>query len=214
MSVRLIGITQPCVDDVGSPAEMLAYCARVSSSANQTNHATGPKLIRSLIRRQEWSPLEMVSLTMEIETTRDIARQILRHRSFSFQEFSQRYAVVESVSAIREARMQHPTDRQASVATDNAVLAAAWTEAQRRVADEAERAYQWAIQAGIAKEQARAVLPEGMTMSRLYVAGTLRSWWHYVELRSAAGTQAEHREIAKAAKAIIVDRFPQFGEPT
>lgn len=210
MTVRLIAITHPVIEGVSTPAELLAYCARVSSTSNQMNHATGPRLIKSLITREEWSPLEMVSLTMEIETTRDIARQILRHRSFSFQEFSQRYAVVTDEFVSREARMQHATDRQSSLPCENAAIADWWRCAQASHAEHSRKLYDAALGMGIAKEQARAVLPEGMTPSRLYVQGSLRSWWHYTGLRIQAGTQAEHREIAEAARTIVLDHFPMF----
>ena len=160
MSVRLIAISRPVIDDVPGTAELLAFCARVSSTANQLNHETGGKLLRSLITRKEWSPLEMISLTMEVETTRDIARQILRHRSFSFQEFSQRYAAVVEPPVFREARLQDYKDRQNSLETDDDDLEAQWAKAQRFAADTAQHAYQWALDNGIAKEVARAVLPE------------------------------------------------------
>lgn len=209
-SVRVIGVTRPVIENLETSGQMLAYCARVSSTANQNNHATGPKLIASLIRREEWSPLEMVSATLEIETTRDIARQMLRHRSFAFQEFSQRYSVVNDAPVIREARMQHPTDRQASVETGNVYLRETWEDWQKSVAEEADRAYRFALQNGIAKEQARAVLPEGMTTSRLYMAGTIRSWVHYIGLRSQAGTQKEHREIAIKCGEVLRPYFPEL----
>lgn len=209
-TVRVIGVTRPVIENMETSGQMLAYCARVSSTANQNNHATGPKLIASLIKREEWSPLEMVSATLEIETTRDIARQMLRHRSFAFQEFSQRYSVVNDAPVIREARMQHPTDRQASVETDNAYLRETWEDWQKSVAEEADRAYRFALQNGIAKEQARAVLPEGMTTSRLYMAGTIRSWVHYIGLRSQAGTQKEHREIAIKCGEVLRPYFPEL----
>lgn len=209
-TVRVIGVTRPIIENLETSGQMLAWCARVSSTANQNNHATGPKLIASLIRREEWSPLEMVSATLEIETTRDIARQILRHRSFAFQEFSQRYSVVNDAPVIREARMQHPTDRQASVETDSVYLRETWEDWQKSVAEEAARAYRFALQNGIAKEQARAVLPEGMTTSRLYMAGTIRSWVHYIGLRSQAGTQKEHREIAVKCGDVLRPYFPEL----
>lgn len=209
-SVRVIGVTRPVIENLETSGQMLAYCARVSSTANQNNHATGPKLIASLIRREEWSPLEMVSATLEIETTRDIARQMLRHRSFAFQEFSQRYSVVNDAPVIREARMQHPTDRQASVETGNVYLRETWEDWQKSVAEEADRAYRFALQNGIAKEQARAVLPEGMTTSRLYMAGTIRSWVHYIGLRSQAGTQKEHREIAIKCGEVLRPYFTEL----
>ena len=210
MTVRLIGITKPVVDDIPGPAELLAYCARVSSAANQNNHETGAKLLRSLVRRKEWSPLEMVSLTIEIVTTRDIVRQILRHRSLSFQEFSQRYAVADDQPVLREARMQHPTDRQMSVTNDNVNLAAEWQAMQDQAYMYANGAYTWALRRGIAKEVARAVLPEGMTLSRLYAAGSLRSWLHYAWLRADEKTQKEHRLIAEQVREILCDRFPDL----
>lgn len=209
-TVRLIGITQPVIDEVPGPAELLAFCARVSSSANQLNHDTGPKLLRSLVRRQEWSPLEMVSLTIEIVTTRDIARQILRHRSFSFQEFSQRYATVTDEPVLREARLQDHQDRQNSLETDDGNLAEWWQQAQEQHAASTLRLYKEAHHRGIAKEVARAVLPEGMTPSRLYMAGTLRSWIHYVMLRADRKTQKEHRLIAEACRDIVIERFPEM----
>ena len=212
-SVRLIAISRPVVDDVPDTSALLAYCARVSSTANQNKHETGGRLLRSLVRRKEWSPFEMVSLTIEIVTTRDIARQILRHRSFSFQEFSQRYAVVDDEPVFREARLQHPTDRQMSVETDGGgALNAVWQGLQADVAEHAQSAYQAALTAGIAKEVARAVLPEGMTSSRLYMAGTLRSWLHYVDLRAAPATQKEHREVALGVAGILREQFPDLGD--
>jgi thymidylate synthase (FAD) len=212
MTARLIGITRPVVDEVPGSAELLAFCARVSSTANQLNHETGGKLLRSLVKRKEWSPLEMVSLTIEIETTRDIARQILRHRSFSFQEFSQRYAVVEDAPVIREARLQDAKDRQASTEVEDRTLQIWWRDIQQDAAAAARDAYEAAIGAGIAKEVARAVLPEGMTFSRLYMAGTLRSWIHYCDLRCDRKTQKEHREIAIACRAILIEQFPDLGD--
>lgn len=208
--VRLIGVTRPVVDGMETSGQMLAFCARVSATANQNNHATGPKLIASLIKRQEWSPLEMVSATLEIETTRDIARQMLRHRSFSFQEFSQRYAVVEDDPVIREARMQHPTDRQSSTPSKDAVLINEFRTRQQEHWGECRETYQWAIANGIAKEQARALLPEGMTRSRLYMAGTLRSFVHYIALRSGNGTQLEHQDIALKCAAVLAPEFPEL----
>lgn len=210
-SVRLIGITKPLIEDVPDTASLLAFCARVSSTANQLNHDTGPKLLRSLIKRQEWSPLEMVSLTIEIVTTRDIARQILRHRSFSFQEFSQRYAAVTAPPVLREARLQDHMDRQNSLATDDTTLAEWWHRAQTEAAHFAASVYDDALERGIAKEVARAVLPEGMTESRLYMAGSLRSWIHYVMLRNDQKTQKEHRLIAADVAAILGEQFPDLG---
>jgi len=197
--------------------ELVAYCARVSNPANQSNSETSERLIRYLIKHQHWSPLEMVSACLEIETTRDIARQILRHRSFSFQEFSQRYAdptaELDEAFVLREARFQDTKNRQNSVEFDmkdeqQKLLAYEWERAQKRVLFAVKKEYQWAIENGIAKEQARAVLPEGLTVSRLYMNGTLRSWVHYIQLRSANGTQKEHCEIAKACAEVIAKVFP------
>ena len=190
--------------------DLVAYCARVSNPGNQANTKTTPKLLKYLIKHKHWSPFEMASATIEVETTRDIGRQLLRHRSFSFQEFSQRYADVRDLDSelvIRKARLQDPKNRQNSVITDDTNLHIAWEQHQRNVWSTAMNAYKWAIENGIAKEQARAVLPEGNTASRLYVNGTIRSWIHYVELRSANGTQLEHiqlaQEIAKAINKIF-----------
>ena len=191
--------------------DFVAYCARVSNPTNQMNSETAEKLIKYLIKHKHWSPLEMVSATMEIETTRDIARQLLRHRSFSFQEFSQRYADpadMDGVFETSEARLQDTKNRQNSIETDDAELQAQWNTKQQAVIQEAEEAYEWAIENGIAKEQARKVLPEGLTLSRLYVNGTLRSWVHYIELRSANGTQKEHMELAQACGQAIAEVFP------
>ena len=190
--------------------ELVAFCARVSNPSNQFNTDTSEKLIKYLIKHQHWSPLEMVSACLEIETTRDIARQILRHRSFSFQEFSQRYAdpTKDLSFVLREARLQDTKNRQNSVENTNLALAAWWEERQKRVIKEAEEAYAWAIENGIAKEQARAVLPEGLTVSRLYMNGTIRSWIHFIELRSANGTQKEHQEVALQCAKVIAEVFP------
>lgn len=212
MTVRLIAISRPVVDDVPGTTELLAYCARVSSTANQLNHETGGKLLRSLVTRKEFSPLEMVSLTMEIVTTRDIARQILRHRSFSFQEFSQRYAAVVEPPVLREARLQDTKDRQNSIGTDDVNLANWWADEQAGLASYVGAVYQLALDKGIAKEVARAVLPEGMTPSRLFMAGSLRSWVHYCELRCDRKTQKEHREIAQAASDIIKGELPDLAD--
>ncbi len=187
---------------------MVAYCARVSNPANQHNQETNPKLLKYLIKNQHWSPFEMVSICLEIKTTRDIARQILRHRSFSFQEFSQRYAQVDESFMTREARLQDPKNRQNSIATDDQRLQRDWDKQQQQVIDYARSAYDWAIARGIAKEQARAVLPEGLTESRLYMNGTLRSWIHFIELRSANGTQLEHQLVARACAEVIATVFP------
>ena len=192
--------------------DFVAYCARVSNPTNQMNSETTEKLIKYLIKHKHWSPLEMVSATMEIETTRDIARQLLRHRSFSFQEFSQRYADPADMGAnyfeTSEARVQDTKNRQNSIETNDEELQNIWNVKQRAVMQEAEEAYDWAIENGIAKEQARKVLPEGLTLSRLYVNGTLRSWVHYIELRSANGTQKEHMELAQACGQAIAEVFP------
>ena len=190
--------------------ELVSYCARVSNPSNQMNSETAEKLVKYLIKHKHWSPLEMVSACMEIETTRDIARQILRHRSFSFQEFSQRYAdpTKDLTFVYREARLQDENNRQNSIPTDNQDLQQMWEGYQHDVINAAKTAYKWAVDNGIAKEQARAVLPEGNTMSRMYVNGTLRSWVHYIELRSANGTQKEHMDIAHECARVIAEIFP------
>jgi thymidylate synthase (FAD) len=221
MNVQLLSYSQPTEEfaDMGikDAQELIAYCARVSNPANQFNTETSEKLIRYLIKHQHWSPLEMVSACIEIKTTRDIARQILRHRSFSFQEFSQRYAdpttELDEAFVLREARFQDTKNRQNSVELDMSdesqkQLAYEWERAQKRVLFAVKQEYQWAIKNGIAKEQARAVLPEGLTVSRLYMNGTLRSWIHFIELRSANGTQKEHQEVAIACANVIAKIFP------
>ena len=214
MKVKLMGYTQTVPETfigIDNLQDFVAYCARVSNPANQMSSATAEKLIKYLIKHKHWSPLEMVSATMEIETTRDIARQLLRHRSFSFQEFSQRYADpadMDETFVLSEARLQDTKNRQNSIETDNEKLQKEWEELQQDVIYTAESAYEWAIKHGIAKEQARKVLPEGLTLSRLYVNGTLRSWVHYIELRSANGTQKEHMELAKACGQAIAEVFP------
>lgn len=182
--------------------EKVAYCARVSNPENQYNHETAPKLLKYLMKHKHWSPFEMANVCMEIETTRDIARQILRHRSFSFQEFSQRYAVVNDYS-IRECRMQDNKNRQNSLRTDDLELQYWWQATQLRVQHEAQFMYQAALNRGIAKEQARALLPEGMAVSRMYMNGTLRSWLHYIEVRTDPSTQKEHRDVAEACKTVL-----------
>ena len=218
MNVKLLSYSQPTDEfksmGLDDAQELIAYCARVSNPSNQLNTDTSEKLIRYLVKHQHWSPLEMVSACLEITTTRDIARQILRHRSFSFQEFSQRYAdpTKDLDFVLREARLQDPKNRQNSVATDNLALAAWWEERQKRVIEEARNAYEWAIANGIAKEQARAVLPEGLIESRLYMNGTLRSWIHFIELRSANGTQIEHQEVAVACAEVIAKIFPMAAD--
>ena len=198
--------------------DLVAYCARVSNPTNQSNTETTDRLLRYLIKHKHWSPFEMVSVCLEIETTRDIARQILRHRSFSFQEFSQRYAdpTKELSFVVRDTRLQDTSNRQNSTELDfadpdNRELAINWREKQQKVIRAAKAAYEWAVQSGIAKEQARAVLPEGLTVSRLYINGTLRSWIHYCELRSDNGTQKEHREIAIECAKVIAKVFPFIG---
>ncbi len=190
--------------------EHVAYMARISNPANQAHHDTAPRLVKYLTRHQHWSPFEMVSITMQIDTTRDIARQILRHRSFSFQEFSQRYAVAELGTVLREARLQDTANRQSSLEVDDDVLQRKWALQQERVAEQAQHAYEWALSHGIAKEVARSVLPEGLTMSRMYMAGTLRSWIHYCEVRKKKSTQKEHRAIAEQAWQHIVERMPSL----
>jgi len=222
MKVTLISYSKPCTylsngDSEKTMQDLVAYCAKVSNPANQNNTLTNDRLIRYLIKNNHWSPLEMVSICIEIETTRDIARQILRHRSFSFQEFSQRYAnVLDAASTLgfenREARLQDNKNRQNSIETDNPELSDKWLTLQKQVAQEAETAYKWAIENGIAKEQARVVLPEGMTSSRMYMNGTLRSWVHYIQLRSGNGTQKEHREVALACAKAIEPIFPMILE--
>lgn len=214
MNVKLVSWSQPSTDfatqGIDNAQELVAYCARVSNPTNQLNTETSEKLIRYLIKHQHWSPLEMVSTCLEIETTRDIARQMLRHRSFSFQEFSQRYAdPTEDLDfVLREARLQDPKNRQNSIAVDDKELQVEWERHQRRVLWMSKQVYQWAIDNGIAKEQARAVLPEGNTVSRLYMSGSLRSWIHYIQLRSENGTQKEHSEIAKLCARVISEIFP------
>lgn len=223
MNVKMVSFSAPTqefidegIDDV---QQLVAFCARVSNPSNQNNKDTSEKLIRYLIKHQHWSPLEMTSMCLEIETTRDIARQILRHRSFSFQEFSQRYADPTKDLAFvgREARLQDTKNRQNSIELDltnpdNRELNNIWQEKQNNVIKAAREAYTWAVNNGIAKEQARAVLPEGNTVSRMYMNGTLRSWIHYIQLRSANGTQKEHREIALKCAEVIATAFPMADE--
>ena len=210
-SVKVVAVSNPTIDGMGVD-EFIAYVARVSNPSNQMNTETAPKLLKYLAKHKHWSPFEMVSICMEIDTTRDIARQILRHRSFSFQEFSQRYAdpTQDLGFVTREARLQDMKNRQNSVETDNGQLQQDWADYQSAVLDEARIAYTWAVQNGIAKEQARAVLPEGLTQSRMYMNGTLRSWIHYCELRMDNGTQKEHREVATMAWNEITKVFPSL----
>jgi len=216
LKVSLISSSAPSAElvsqGIDNVQELVAYCARVSNPANQTNTDTSERLIRYLIKHAHWSPLEMVSACVEIETTRDIARQILRHRSFSFQEFSQRYAVADLGWELKDARLQDIQNRQNSIETDDTLLSNDWERAQKRAIYAAEREYKWALENGIAKEQARAVLPEGLTVSRLYMQGTLRSWLHYIELRSGPETQKEHRLVAQACAGALESIFPMVKE--
>jgi len=213
MEVKLISYTQGA--DGKNLLEQIAYAARVSNPANQNNDATSEKLVRYLINNQHWSPLEMASVCLEINTTRDIARQILRHRSFSFQEFSQRYADASQLGfEVREARLQDAKNRQNSIETDNLALQSWWENYQKDVIEKCKDAYQFALDKGIAKEQARAVLPEGITKSRMYMHGTLRSWLHYIQIRSDKATQKEHREIAIACANAIEPIFPMIKQFT
>ena len=227
MKVKLISYSQPPSNTTATTTasvesihcqvmkslqDLVAYCARVSNPSNQMNTETNEKLIRYLMKNEHWSPLEMVSICLEIETTRDIARQILRHRSFSFQEFSQRYAVADLGFNIREARLQDTKNRQNSLETEDEELELEWEQKQKKIQEMVENTYLWALQKGIAKEQARSVLPEGMTVSRMYMNGTLRSWVHYIKLRSGNGTQKEHREVALACSEIISSIYPLIQE--
>lgn len=211
--VRLIAFTQPIeLDGVQTGEELVAYCARVSNPGNQANHETAPRLLNYLTRNHHWSPFEMAHAVIEITTTRDIARQILRHRSFSFQEFSQRYAEVDAEPIMRETRLQDTKNRQNSIETFDIELNAKWQQLQANVAKLTQQSYQWAIDAGIAKEVARSVLPEGMTPSRLYMAGSVRSWIHYIQLRAGNGTQKEHREIAVMCRLTLLHVMPSLEE--
>lgn len=225
MNVRLVSYSQPTAEfahmGITDAQELIAYCARVSNPANQFNTETSDRLIRYLVRHQHWSPLEMVSACCEIVTTRDIARQILRHRSFSFQEFSQRYsdptAELDEAFVLRDCRLQDTKNRQNSIDIDindekQRLLSYDWERAQKRVLFRVKEEYEWAIKNGIAKEQARAILPEGLTVSRMYMNGTLRSWIHFIELRSANGTQREHQQIALACAEVISKIFPMASD--
>jgi len=218
MNIKLISYSKNAENM--SLLEQVAYTARVSNPANQNNSETSEKLVRYLIRNQHWSPLEMVSICLEIQTTRDIARQILRHRSFSFQEFSQRYARGDELGfELREARLQDTKNRQNSIDFNlnndkERIIAYQWENLQNNVLDKVQNIYDWAIENGIAKEQARAILPEGMTVSRMYMNGTLRSWVHYIQLRTEKGTQKEHREVALACAKVIEQIFPMITEFT
>jgi thymidylate synthase (FAD) len=210
MQIKLISYSQPPSKTTTSLQDTIAYCARVSNPTNQHNTETNERLLKYLIKNQHWSPFEMVSICIEIETTRDIARQILRHRSFSFQEFSQRYAVASLGFETREARLQDTRNRQNSIAANDDNLESEWTKKQQELAALSQQTYTWALENGIAKEQARAVLPEGMTTTRMYMNGTLRSWIHYIQLRSANGTQKEHREVAIECARVISELFPMI----
>jgi thymidylate synthase (FAD) len=221
MKVKLVSYSQPTKEfaqqGISDAQELIAYCARVSNPSNQLNTETSAKLIKYLVKHQHWSPLEMASACLEIETTRDIARQILRHRSFSFQEFSQRYAVADLGWELKETRLQDTKNRQNSIELSGLTLTeqnlmSQWQNKQEQLIRDAEYAYDWAIENGIAKEQARAVLPEGLTVSRLYMNGTLRSWLHYIELRSGPETQKEHRQVAQACAQVIAEVFPMMAE--
>lgn len=228
-TAKLVAITRPIANGGPTPAgnsgllsreadEFIAYCARVSNPSNQGNHQTAPQLVRYMMRHAHWSPFEMVHAVLEITTTRDIARQILRHRSFSFQEFSQRYGAVQSFATEgREARLQDTANRQSSIDLDKqnaeeAKLQTEWSLRQSAVLDTAREHYEWALNAGIAKEVARSVLPEGLTMSRLYMAGTIRSWIHYIALRTGNDTQKEHRQVALACLTALSPAFPSIFE--
>jgi thymidylate synthase (FAD) len=218
MKVKLISVSKPSremyEEGIYDAQELSGFCARVSNPSNQFNTETSEKLIKYLVKHQHWSPLEMVSACLEIETTRDIARQILRHRSFSFQEFSQRYAdpTKDLDFVVREARLQDPKNRQNSVVADDSELQAWWDAKQKFIIETVRSTYAEAISKGIAKEQARAILPEGNTVSRLYMNGTLRSWVHFIELRSANGTQLEHQLVAKECAKAIAEIFPMIND--
>lgn len=215
MKVDLISFTQlPVYKTPLDLTELVAYCARVSNPANQHNHETADKLIKYLLKHKHYSPFEMVNVCLEIETTRDIARQILRHRSFTFQEFSQRYAdpTKDLCFELREARLQDPDNRQNSINSSNEVLQAVWLEKQQQVVELCKEVYEWGINHDLAKEVARAVLPEGLTMSRMYVNGTLRSWIHFIDVRSGNGTQKEHMLVARECAKVISKLFPTLNQ--
>jgi thymidylate synthase (FAD) len=220
---KIIAVTQPTIvshKDLAdnnvymTPDEFIAYTARVSNPSNQNNTLTAPKLLKYLINNRHWSPFEMVSVTMEVNTTRDISHQIIRHRSFSFQEFSQRYAdpTKDMGFVTREARLQDAKNRQNSIETTDEHIHHVWNVKQKQMEINAKATYNWAIENGVAKEQARAILPEGLTTTRLYMAGTLRSWIHYIDVRAEEGTQKEHREVAIAARNEIIKQFPSLEE--
>lgn len=207
IKVKAIGVTQPVVEDIPDAEGIVSYAARVSNPQNQSNFETAGKLLKYCVEHGHYSVFETVNVVMEIEAPRDIARQILRHRSFSFQEFSQRYAEAQSF-VFREARLQDTKNRQNSIRTEDDILKLEWVKRQSKVLEAVEEAYKWAIESGVAKEQARSVLPEGLTMSRMYMNGTLRSWLHYCELRGGHGTQLEHVDVAQKAKQELVQHFP------
>jgi thymidylate synthase (FAD) len=212
MNVKLISYTQTADKNDMNLLELIAFVARVSNPSNQNNTQTAEKLIDYLIRHNHWSPLEMVDATLEIETTRDIARQILRHRSFVFQEFSQRYAdpTKDLGFVTREARLQDPKNRQNSIQVDDEALSSEWSNRQEVVLEAAKRVYKWGVENGVAKEQARAVLPEGLTVSRMYMKGSIRSWIHYIQIRSGVETQKEHREVSIECAKALAPIFPMF----
>lgn len=212
MKCELISISRPLISGVETAEDLVAFCARVSNPANQLNTGSSYKLLQYLIRNQHWSPFEMVSLTIGVTSTRDIIRQLLRHRSFSFQEFSQRYAAVVDFADPREVRLQDTKNRQNSIEVDDEELANWWAQAQFDLMEHSEEIYQIALDKGVAKEVARSVLPEGLTSSVVYVSGTLRSWIHYCQLRMGNGTQKEHQEIANACWEIIGTQFPSVVE--
>lgn len=212
MKTEIIALTMPVKKGLNTSEELLAYCARVSNPDNQNNHKTASGLLRYLARNKHWSPFEMVSVTMEIETTRDISRQILRHVSFRFQEYSGRYAENLGFAEPREARLEDEKNRQNSIDTDDEELIAWWENAQRMIMLGAEEKYREARKRGIAKEQARVILPEGLTQTRMYMAGTLRSWIHYCSLRKGNGTQKEHIQVAKSAWDTILEYYPVLSE--
>lgn len=207
IKVKAIGVTQPVVEDIPDAEGIVSYAARVSNPQNQSNFETAGKLLKYCVEHGHYSVFETVNVVMEIKAPRDIARQILRHRSFSFQEFSQRYAEAQSF-VFREARLQDTKNRQNSIRTEDDILKLEWVKRQSKVLEAVEEAYKWAIESGVAKEQARSVLPEGLTMSRMYMNGTLRSWLHYCELRGGHGTQLEHVDVAQKAKQELVQHFP------
>jgi thymidylate synthase (FAD) len=215
-NVKIISYSKaPDNIELDNVEDLIAFCARVSNPSNQMNKETNSKLIKYLIKHKHWSPLEMVSACLEIHTTRDIAHQIVRHRSFAFQEFSQRYANPNEQAEmfeLRDARLQDTKNRQNSIATENVELIHSWIEKQQQVIDKAKEVYDWAIENDIAKEQARVVLPEGLTKTTLYMNGSLRSWVHYIELRGANGTQQEHMDIAHACAKVIANIFPLIEE--